>query len=119
MDNVQVISASTEQFAMLQHMKQTAMVATTGSVSPAQTLPASMQQVSQLSFSDVLNSAINNVDSIQKSAAARQTAVDTGMSDDLTGALVESQKASVSFAAMVQVRNKLTTALDEIMNMAV
>lgn len=119
MDKVQVISASTAQFAMLQRMQQTAMAATTGAVSPAQILPASMQQASPLSFSDVLNSAINNVDSIQHSAAAKQTAVDTGMSDDLTGALVESQKSSVSFAAMVQVRNKLTTALDEIMNMAV
>jgi len=32
--------------------------------------------------------------------------------------MLESQKASVAFSAMVQVRNKLTTALDEVMNIA-
>jgi flagellar hook-basal body complex protein FliE len=30
--------------------------------------------------------------------------------------MIESQKASVAFSAMMQVRNKLTTALDEVMN---
>ena len=44
--------------------------------------------------------------------------VDSGKSDDLAGAMIESQKASVAFSAMVQVRNKLTTALDEVMNIA-
>ena len=39
-----------------------------------------------------------------------------GLSDDLAGAMIESQKASVAFSAMMQVRNKLTTALDEVMN---
>ncbi|MRS89699.1 flagellar hook-basal body complex protein FliE [Enterobacteriaceae bacterium RIT714] len=119
MENVQGIGIASAQLALLQRMQQTAMAAGTTAIAPAQVMPASMQPTGQLSFADVLNRAIEGVDSIQHSAAAKQTAVETGISDDLTGAMVESQKASVSFAAMVQVRNKLTTALDEIMNLAV
>lgn len=71
-----------------------------------------------VSFASALNAAIDNVDQMQHIASARQTAIDTGQSDDLTGAMIESQKASVAFSAMMQVRNKLTTALDEVMNIA-
>ena len=39
-----------------------------------------------------------------------------GTSDDLTGAMIESQKASVAFSAMLQVRNKLTQAFDDVLN---
>jgi len=44
-------------------------------------------------------------------------AVDSGKSDDLLGAMIDSQKASVSFSALLQVRNKLTTAFDDVMRM--
>ena len=44
-------------------------------------------------------------------------AVDSGQSDDLAGAMIESQKASVAFSALLQVRNKLTTAFDDVMRM--
>ncbi|EIT50098.1 flagellar hook-basal body complex FliE family protein [Yersinia pestis PY-101] len=44
--------------------------------------------------------------------------MDMGISDDLTGTMLASQKASVAFSAMVQVRNKLTSALDDVMNTA-
>lgn len=43
--------------------------------------------------------------------------VDSGRSDDLAGAMIESQKASVAFSALLQVRNKLTTAFDDVMRM--
>ena len=71
-----------------------------------------------VSFSRVLNNAIDNVDALQHSAGAKQTAIDMGQSDDLAGAMIESQKASVAFSAMMQVRNKLNSALDEVMNIS-
>lgn len=119
MQKIEGIAVPSAQLAVLQRMQQAAQVATAAVVSPAPILSGGIQSASTLSFSNALNQAINSVDSVQHSAAAKQTAVDSGLSDDLTGALVESQKASVSFAALVQVRNKLTTALDEIMNLAV
>ncbi|WP_016593177.1 flagellar hook-basal body complex protein FliE, partial [Yersinia pestis] len=71
-----------------------------------------------LSFSQVLNGAIKSVDQLQHVASEKQTAMDMGISDDLTGTMLASQKASVAFSAMVQVRNKLTSALDDVMNTA-
>nr|WP_241825934.1 flagellar hook-basal body complex protein FliE [Izhakiella australiensis] len=69
------------------------------------------------SFSEALQNAIDNVDQLQQLASQKQRAVDTGQSDDLSGTMIESQKASIAFTAMVQVRNKLTQAFDEVINM--
>ncbi|MCF7200601.1 flagellar hook-basal body complex protein FliE [Pseudomonas oligotrophica] len=61
--------------------------------------------------------ALRNVDAQQHQAGAAMAAVDRGESDDLVGAMLESQKASVSFSALLQVRNKLSTAFDDVMRM--
>ncbi|EIK45715.1 flagellar hook-basal-body complex subunit FliE [Cellvibrio sp. BR] len=62
-------------------------------------------------FGDVFKA----IDNQQHKASALTAAVDSGASDDLVGAMVESQKASVSFSALMQVRNKVTSAFEEIM----
>ena len=54
---------------------------------------------------------------LKHQAGAAMAAVDRGESDDLVGAMLESQKASVSFSALLQVRNKLSTAFDDVMRM--
>jgi flagellar hook-basal body complex protein FliE len=46
-------------------------------------------------------------------------AVDSGKSDDLVGAMVASQKASLSFSAMIQIRNRLVQAFDDVIKMPV
>ena len=61
--------------------------------------------------------AMRSVDSQQHVASKAMAAVDSGQSDDLAGAMIESQKASVAFSALMQVRNKLTTAFDDMMRM--
>ncbi|RPH29467.1 flagellar hook-basal body complex protein FliE [Buttiauxella warmboldiae] len=123
MDKIQSVAISPAQLSMLQKMQQNALSASQGFIAPAQQiggeLLASPASSSSGSFSQMMNEAVNRVDMMQHTASAKQTAVETGISDDLTGAMVESQKASVAFSAMVQVRNKLTSALDEVMNMAV
>ncbi|WP_271411261.1 flagellar hook-basal body complex protein FliE [Pseudomonas sp. Q1-7] len=62
-------------------------------------------------------SALRAVDAEQHRAGEAMAAVDSGRSDDLVGAMVQSQKASVSFSALMQVRNKLATAFDDVMRM--
>lgn len=62
-------------------------------------------------FADIFKA----VDNQQHKAGALTAAVDSGASDDLVGAMIESQKASVSFSALMQVRNKVTGAFEEIM----
>jgi flagellar hook-basal body complex protein FliE len=64
-------------------------------------------------FADVFKA----IDNQQHTAAAMTEAVDTGASDDLVGAMVESQKASIAFSALMQVRNKVTSAFEEVMRM--
>ncbi|WP_323815652.1 flagellar hook-basal body complex protein FliE [Cellvibrio sp. NN19] len=71
------------------------------------------------SMSAAFVDVIKAVDGQQHKASAMQAAVDAGASDDLVGAMVESQKASVAFSALMQVRNKVTGAFEEVMRMPV
>lgn len=119
MDKITAAGINTTHQALLNRMQQTASLASAGSVDVSLIIaPASNAfGVSEpISFAGALNNAIDNVDAIQHSAGVKQKAIDMGLSDDLAGAMIESQKASVAFSAMMQVRNKLTTALDEVMN---
>lgn len=123
MEKISGLGVSASRQEILARMQQTAACAQTGVISPGFTVApadASLSGASAqpVSFAKIMNTAIDNVDQMQHAASARQTAIDTGQSDDLTGAMIESQKASVAFSAMMQVRNKLTTALDEVMNIA-
>jgi Flagellar hook-basal body protein len=119
MDEITATGVNSAQMSILQRMQQTAALASAGALAtPAAIQPPDTAFTARepLSFGQVLNSAINNVDAVQHSAGAKQKAIDMGQSDDLAGAMIESQKASVAFSAMMQVRNKLTSALDEVMN---
>lgn len=69
-------------------------------------------------FASILGSAINQVNAQQKTATELATAFDMGTPGvDLTQVMIESQKAALSFRAMSEVRNKLVTAYQDIMNM--
>lgn len=70
------------------------------------------------SFGDMMSQAINKVNSIQKDSAALATRYEQGdKSVDVTDVMIASQKASVSFQSMLQVRNKLVDAYRDVMNM--
>jgi len=69
-------------------------------------------------FAALLKQSINGVNATQQTAAKMSSDFEMGQSDDsLAEVMVSLQKASVSFQAMVQVRNKLTDAYKEVMNM--
>lgn len=80
---------------------------------------AAEDQAEAASFSELMKQKVVSVNTDQNLASARTAAVETGESDDLVGAMVASQKASLSFSAMVQIRNRLVAALDEIMKMPI
>jgi flagellar hook-basal body complex protein FliE len=63
-------------------------------------------------------SALANVNQQQNDAAAQMKAIELGTSDDLTGTMLNSQKASLSFSTLVQVRNKVLSGFDDIMTMS-
>lgn len=71
------------------------------------------------SFTDLLKQAVRGADAQQHHADDLAAAVETGASDDLVGAMLASQQASLSFSAMIQVRNKVMSAFDDIIKMQV
>ncbi|WP_020209465.1 flagellar hook-basal body complex protein FliE [Gilvimarinus chinensis] len=71
-------------------------------------------------FGEVMAQAVNKVNDVQQSANAMAEAYQRGEPNvDITDVMVASQKASVSFEAAVQVRNKLVEAYRDIMNMPI
>jgi flagellar hook-basal body complex protein FliE len=78
----------------------------------------SSQETGATQFSAVLKDSINAVNETQKHSGAMSAAFQRGDPGvDLTEVMVAMQKASVSFQAVTQVRNKLVDAYQEIMRM--
>lgn len=71
-------------------------------------------------FGDFLQKAIDSVNATQKTAGAyKKDYAAESNNVDLSEVMVAVQKADLSFRAMTEVRNKLVTAYQEIMNMPV
>jgi flagellar hook-basal body complex protein FliE len=69
-------------------------------------------------FSALLQQSIASVNDTQQSAGKMVEAFETGAANiSLADVMVSTQKASVSFQAMLQVRNKLVEAYQDVMNM--
>jgi flagellar hook-basal body complex protein FliE len=87
----------------------------------AQGLPSqAAQPASQNGFTDVLKQAVSAVNDQQTQADKLATAFQQGDPNvQMSQVMLSMQKANVSFQAMVEVRNKLVSAYQEIMNMQV
>ena len=72
-----------------------------------------------ISFSGAMRQVLDTVNQQQSVASEKMTAVESGKSDDLVGAMIASQKASLSFSALMQVRNKVVSSFDEVLRMPV
>jgi len=71
-------------------------------------------------FGALLKSAIDNVNDIQQQAGKVSDSFEKGdPQTDLTEVMVALQKAKISFQAMVEVRNKLVVAYQDVMNMQI
>lgn len=60
---------------------------------------------------------LRRVDDQEQEAGKRIEAVERGESDDLVGAMLSSQQASLSFSMLMQVRNKVVGAVDELIKL--
>lgn len=82
--------------------------------------PLQDQGVQPATFGELLGQAVNNVNALQQGSsalAARYERGEPGVS--LEQVMVASQKASVSFQALTQVRNRLVEAYQDVMNMPI
>lgn len=70
-------------------------------------------------FSALLREAVNSVNEKDRVAGEKMAAVDSGRSDDLVGAMLASQEASLSFSMLMQVRNKVVGALEDLIKLQI
>ena len=71
-------------------------------------------------FASLLSKGIDQVNDTQQRASQLSTAFQRGEPGvELPQVMIEMQKASVSFRALAEVRNRLVSAYQEIMNMQV
>ena len=74
----------------------------------------------QTEFSDILKQSVEKVNDTQMDAKKLADAFQAGDPNiNVSEVMVAMQKSNVSFQAMLQVRNKLVSAYQEIMNMQV
>lgn len=100
---------------LLLEMRALALKAQAGAkpAEPAAAAPA-------VEFGAAMKSAVSQVSAAQQSARALAQAFEAGAPGvDLTRVMLEVQKASLSFKAMTEVRNKLVAAYQEVMNMPI
>jgi len=69
------------------------------------------------SFAQAMQNAVSGVNAADQAASAKMADVDAGRSDDLVGAMMASQEASLSFSMLMQVRNKVMSAVDELIKL--
>ncbi|NQY25783.1 MAG: flagellar hook-basal body complex protein FliE [Piscirickettsiaceae bacterium] len=82
--------------------------------------PQAAGGTSNVNFSNLMKSAIDQVNETQQASSKLKTAFEMGDPNvSLADAMIASQKASVAFQATVQVRNKLINAYEEVMRMSV
>jgi flagellar hook-basal body complex protein FliE len=70
-----------------------------------------------MGFGASLQMAVNAVNDKDRVASERMADVDSGRSDDLVGAMLSSQDASLSFSMLMQVRNKVAGAFEELIKL--
>jgi flagellar hook-basal body complex protein FliE len=69
------------------------------------------------SFSAVLSSAVHNVDQLHQDAASQVGNLLQGGNADINNVMIAVEKADVSFQLMMQVRNKIVSAYQDIEKM--
>jgi len=84
---------------------------------PAQSAVESGMGTGAADFASSLRHAIDGVDEQQRVAQDKMAAVDSGRSDDLVGAMLSSQEANLSFSLLMQVRNKVVGAMDDLLKL--
>lgn len=73
----------------------------------------------QKSFADTLKDAIGSVNELQKTSDKAIQNLATGRTDNVADVMIAAEKADIGLRLMVQVRNKIIDAYQEVMKMQV
>lgn len=93
-----------------------------GSIDPRMNRPGQSNAAAPTdgpSFKDVLMKNIEQVNKLQQDAEAAIEDLATGRRDDLSNVMIAKQKADMAFKMLLQVRNKLQEAYDEVKQLRV
>jgi flagellar hook-basal body complex protein FliE len=80
--------------------------------------PTAKQEAGK-SFADTLKDAVQNVNQAQQIADIKMQEIATGKNHNIPEVMIAAEKADISLKLMVQVRNKIIEAYQEIMKMQV
>jgi flagellar hook-basal body complex protein FliE len=83
----------------------------------ADTASVGSSATSEPGFRDVLHSAIDDIQQLEGQAETKVVGVLDGSGTDVHSALIAVEKADLSFQLMMQVRNKIVSAYEEISRM--
>lgn len=97
------------QRLLLGQMNELQHIAANERISPA---------ASDTGIGEDFSQVVRSINAQQNLASGMMQAVDTGESDDVVGAMVASQKASLSFAMLMEMRNKILNGIDDVMRMS-
>lgn len=82
--------------------------------------PEAVSSGERVDFAALLKQSLDTVNDIQQSSNDMATRIDSGDAQvSLEEVMMAKQKASIAFEAMVQVRNKLVSAYQEVMAMQI
>lgn len=71
------------------------------------------------SFSDTLKKAVTEVNELQKTSDKAMQNLATGRTDNVPEVMIAAERADIALKLMVQVRNKIIDAYQEVMKMQV
>jgi flagellar hook-basal body complex protein FliE len=77
------------------------------------------EQTEGTSFRELLMQALNNVDQLEKESDAITNDFIAGKTDSIHSVLIAAEKASLSLDMVIEVRNRVLDAYNEIMRMQV
>jgi len=88
-----------------------------GSIAPLPKLPSLQSEDPQGGFSGVLSTAINHVNELSAGAEQQIGNMLQGGSGDMSSVMIAIEKADTAFQMMMQVRNKIVSAYQDIEKM--
>ena len=81
--------------------------------------PGSATPTDGKSFADTLKEAVGSVNQLQQSSDKAAQDLATGRTDNVADVMIATEKADIALKLMVQVRNKIIDAYQEVMKMQV
>jgi len=77
------------------------------------------ERVQGQSFADTLSDAVNQVNQLQKTSDTKMEQLAAGKTKNSSDVMIAAEKADIALKLMVQVRNKILNAYQEVMKMQV